>query len=197
MITHYNALNFKEDVGKLIDKINMIYDFIYGVPRGGIPLAVALSQGFDIPLADDLSSSFNYLVVDDVIDSGKTRLKYIHYDFACLHIKQNAPSMEETAFTTFIANQDRIEDWIEYFWEGDEQPAEDAIIRLICCQSGPGRKPGWRWKLRRQIRGQDRPMVLSDYSTTWRSTMSGWAFAGSSVSGKSSAYVVNRREDSR
>ena len=127
----YNALNFKEDVDKLVDKINKRYDFIYGVPRGGIPLAVALSQEFDIPLANDLSGSFNYLVVDDVIDSGKTRLKYVHYDFACLHIKQNAPSVEEMVFTTFIANQDRTGDWIEYFWEGNEQPAEDAIIRLI------------------------------------------------------------------
>lgn len=128
MITHYNVLNFREDIKRLVEIIDKRYDYIYGVPRGGIPLAVALSQEFGIPLADDLGGGFHFLVVDDVIDSGRTREKYKDYDFACLHIKSEA-SINTTSNTFSVHGE--VKDWIEYFWEGEEQPAEDAVVRLI------------------------------------------------------------------
>ena len=40
-------------------------------------------------------------------------------------------------------------------------------------------------------------MARNGYSAIWRSIAFGWVFAGSSGSGKSSAYAVNRRGDSR
>ncbi len=43
---------------------------VYGVPRGGLPLAVALSHRLGIPLA--ISPGAGVLVVDDIYDSGKT-----------------------------------------------------------------------------------------------------------------------------
>ena len=49
---------------------------IYGIPRGGLVLAVMLSHRLDIPLVVDLRSvNKNTLVVDEIADSGKTLLK--------------------------------------------------------------------------------------------------------------------------
>lgn len=43
---------------------------IYGPPRGGLPLAVALSHAWGVPLTDRLAPGV--LWVDDIVDSGKT-----------------------------------------------------------------------------------------------------------------------------
>ena len=45
------------------------YKSIYGIPRGGIPLAIRLSHELDLPLLMGGVDS-NTLVVDDIADSG-------------------------------------------------------------------------------------------------------------------------------
>ncbi len=51
---------------------------IYGVPRGGLPIAVALSHRSGLPVAEtcpaDLSDA---LIVDDVVETGKTFQEYV------------------------------------------------------------------------------------------------------------------------
>lgn len=136
----YNPKTFEHDIELLA---NMIppkkYAYIYGVPRGGCIVATALSFKLGIPLIDDQLTK-DTLVVDDIIDSWTTRYKYNEYDFACLHIKSNKdPRIEVDLYTsmvnskTFFTTTTAInkKDWINYFWEADETPAEDAVIRLI------------------------------------------------------------------
>lgn len=123
----YNLANLKEDIKVLNAKIvarGIKYSGIYPVMRGGLPVAMALSHKLQIPLVDTLDN--NPLVVDDIVDSGKTRLRYNAYDFACLHIGQNAP---ENAMPDYYVN--RTEEWVKYFWEKNESPGEDAVIRLL------------------------------------------------------------------
>ena len=43
---------------------------VYGVPRGGLCLAVALSHSLNLPLLD--SPDKNILIVDDIYETGKT-----------------------------------------------------------------------------------------------------------------------------
>jgi len=43
---------------------------VYGVPRGGLPLAVALSHRLGVPMVD--APGARVLVVDDIYDSGQT-----------------------------------------------------------------------------------------------------------------------------
>ncbi len=49
---------------------------VYGFPRGGICLAVALSHSLNIPYLDSLKPSC--LVVDDVYETGKTLKKVLN-----------------------------------------------------------------------------------------------------------------------
>jgi len=80
---------------------NMIYPhkdsikLIYGIPRGGLPIALHLSHHLDIPMAADKEEverveyrNDEILVVDDLTDTGKTlkELFYLWYDDST-HIK--------------------------------------------------------------------------------------------------------------
>jgi|TARA_Y100000296_G_C5153920_1_gene247932 GTP cyclohydrolase I len=134
---NYGATDFREDVWLLVKAIDKSYDYIYAVPRGGIALAVALSQELKIPLAEnpffyDDKDKANVLVVDDIIDSGKTRVSYREFDFACLHKKLHCQidNISYPPTKTYSANP-AIDDWVQYFWEAGEEKAEDAVIRTI------------------------------------------------------------------
>lgn len=131
----YSIEDFNKDskiLAKKIAKDKIPYDGIFGVPKGGVPLAMKLSNLLNIPVVDTFeikeSHKFGLLVVDDVVDSGKTREFYEHNNFACLHVKSNLQNPEGVP-DYFIA--DNIDEWISYWWEGEEQPAEDAVTRMI------------------------------------------------------------------
>jgi GTP cyclohydrolase I len=121
----YSLNEFRRDINILAQKIDASkYDFLYGVPRGGIPVAFALSVETTIPITDKIIS--NTLVVDDLVDSGATRDRYNSYDFACIHIKEHTP--EKFLPTYYVSKED---EWVQYWWEVIETSAEDAITRLI------------------------------------------------------------------
>ena len=65
------------EFGKLVEFLivkikneNIVYDGIYGVPRGGLPLSVILSHHLDLPLL--VHPTEKSLVVDDISDIGIT-----------------------------------------------------------------------------------------------------------------------------
>lgn len=112
------------------------YHAICGVPRGGIYVAIMLSNISGIKLIDieDLDSTAgNILVCDDIIDSGKTRRMYNKYDFVCIAMKHRfAMTLEqEMEGQIYCYEIMRKNQWVEFFWESKELPAEDSVIRLI------------------------------------------------------------------
>ena len=48
------------------------YNSIYGVPRGGLVVAVVLSHKLDLPIVSSIGINKKTLVVDDISDSGET-----------------------------------------------------------------------------------------------------------------------------
>jgi GTP cyclohydrolase I len=114
----YTPVLFQRDIELLARKIEMLgkqYRFVYGVPRGGVPLATALALRLNLEMVDNPYSDPCCLVVDDVVDSGATRKKYYEYDFASLHIKQSTPKeLYPIAYVSVYS------DWIDYFWERGE-----------------------------------------------------------------------------
>jgi GTP cyclohydrolase I len=83
----------------------------YGVPRGGQPVAAMLNP-VDTPEEADV-------IIDDLIDSGRTRDRFLVYNkpFVALFNKKT---------------DERIKGkWLVFPWEKNEQPAEDAVVRLL------------------------------------------------------------------
>jgi hypoxanthine phosphoribosyltransferase len=73
-------------VGELerqIRREGLIFDGIYGIPRGGLILAVMLSHRLKLTLLDKCDE--NCLLVDDISDKGDTLQKYKGKRIACMY----------------------------------------------------------------------------------------------------------------
>lgn len=129
---NYSLIDMRADIEKIATLVRDKYVYVYGVPKGGIPFAFELANQLDIDVLDEIEGqeeNKNVLVVDDIIDSGRTRQRFKDFDFACLHIKDK--SVLDTTKNVYFANEVKTREWIHYWWEGEEKPAEDAIIRII------------------------------------------------------------------
>lgn len=89
------------------------FDQIYGIPRGGLVLAVVLSHLTGKPLTTQLGGS-SLLVVDDISDSGKTLAKYAQLAkyTATIHYVHDS-IFEPTVWVSGKLKQT----WIVYPWE--------------------------------------------------------------------------------
>jgi len=84
-------------------------DGIYGIPRGGLVLAVTLSHSLMLPLKDSVSP--RALVVDDICDTGATLQPYVDNITATIHYKPGA-AVRPTVFYAL-----KREAWVVYPWE--------------------------------------------------------------------------------
>jgi hypoxanthine phosphoribosyltransferase len=92
------------------------YDYVYGIPRGGLVVAVMLSHKLNIPLFlaegwENITDE-EILVVDDVADSGKTLSMYKSYDIAVVDWKHNISIVRPTYYANMIGDV-----WVVYPWE--------------------------------------------------------------------------------
>lgn len=111
---------------------------VYGVPRGGIPAALAVvNAGNRRVLANRFqlaeSAHLADLIVDDLVDSGTTRASYHRKHekpFAALFTKREADDVREH----WMLYGDALEsnEWVVFPWElTEERSAEDAVVRLL------------------------------------------------------------------
>jgi hypoxanthine phosphoribosyltransferase len=88
-------------------------EYILGIPRGGLILAVMLSHKLNIPLfRPGMVLNNKVLIVDDICDSGLTLQKYNVITTAVIHYKQSAKI--EPNFYYSLTPEDK---WIVYPWE--------------------------------------------------------------------------------
>lgn len=101
---------------RLVEKITesqKIYTGIYGIPRGGLPIAVHLSHHLNLPLLT--SPTTGCLLVDDISDSGETLkkiLSQVTVDIATMYFKKES-IVKPTYFLEVIEQQT----WIVFPWE--------------------------------------------------------------------------------
>lgn len=128
---YYSLAEFKEDVYTLTGLIkpkSKNISSVYGIPRGGIPLALELSRLLEIPIVDESSITKTTLIVDDLVDSGLTLKPWMEnkHITATIHVKDCSEIKPN-----FFVDLKPAGQWIEYWWEKNEKPAEDSVIRLL------------------------------------------------------------------
>ncbi len=119
-------------LAETIKKSDKKFDFITGIPRGGIILAVYLSHLLDlqymeynsaIAFAHNTGSTKHIIICDDIVDTGITIKKSINYFepmfptfFVTLGIKKNAlirPNLYDKVWEEDI--------WLVFPWEKDDE----------------------------------------------------------------------------
>jgi len=122
-VRKYTWEEFEDDCKKIVEFISdKEFRNIYGIPRGGLVLAVKLSHLLNdklIILNAGLISS-DTLVVDDISDSGKTLLEY--YDCSKTKLYVTLWIKEGTLFTpSFYIRTKSPDEWVIFPWETEKE----------------------------------------------------------------------------
>ena len=112
MLNYFTWSEFDKSVDYIANKCKFLeFSGIYGVPRGGLCLAVALSHKLKINLISEPIK--NSLIVDDIYETGFTLNTFKDIEgamFFVLFSKMN-PTWWNTVFKS------EKEDWIIFPWE--------------------------------------------------------------------------------
>jgi len=120
-------------VARIADWITMCCEeevgAIYGLPRGGLPIAVSLSHMLDLPILMNyydrkLVTKKKILVVDDIADTGHTLKSFEtpHNVICTIHYHQDSITRPD-----FFCSE-KGDDWIVYPWETeDSETVQDYL----------------------------------------------------------------------
>ena len=120
-----------EEIASRLDQRKLLdtFDTIYGVPRNGLVLAVALSHTIEKPIITTLDlgthkDAKRVLIVDDISDSGKT-LQTIKALFDYSILTATIHVVEGTlVIPTIWLLEKKKGDWVVYPWE--KYPKEET-----------------------------------------------------------------------
>ena len=105
------------DIAFNIKNTNKDFKGIYGIPRGGLILAVMLSHKLDLPLImskDELDE--NSIIIDDIADTGRTLWDFLEYQSYVVTIHKH----EKSIFKPDYSVLDKGDKWIVYPWETED-----------------------------------------------------------------------------
>ena len=112
-----------EEFVKDIEATGGKFTGVYGLPRGGLVLAVMISNRLGIPML--MSPTAGCLIVDDICDTGESLLHYVKnssgdkvqdYTIATLFYKENKLGIVPNIYKHF-----KGEDWIVFPWEMEDK----------------------------------------------------------------------------
>ena len=112
MISYFSWREFDESVEQIANKCRFKeFSGIYGIPRGGLCLAVALSHKLKINLISEPKK--NSLIVDDVYETGITlnNLKNIEGAMFFVLFSKSIPTWWNSVFIS------EKSEWIVFPWE--------------------------------------------------------------------------------
>jgi hypoxanthine phosphoribosyltransferase len=147
IITYVEYGNLLNKLIKKIENINV--DYVYGIPRGGLPIAVHVSHYLDIPMINpelivwDFYKDKKIIIVDDILDTGKSlhdtrQICMNHVEIKSIATLFKRPNIEGIDF--FI---EETSAWIIFPWETyEETPSEyhqdvyPELFRSKLCKNG-------------------------------------------------------------
>ena len=115
-LLHFQWSDFDIAVKAIADAFPNIKE-IYGIPRGGLVLAVALSNLLDKPLVQYLALDKRVLVVDDICDTGKTLSRYRQLSTASIYTRHNSSFMPNFSYRILNTDQFVVFPWEYQWWE--------------------------------------------------------------------------------
>lgn len=123
---YYKWNEFEKDTKKIAEWARKEkFKSVYGIPRGGLILAVKLSHLLDIPqvlYANDITP--NTLVVDDIVDSGATMDRFL-FSFGT-KIKFASIFSDAQVKTKPNFSVRNKKGWVIFPWETDETSRYDG-----------------------------------------------------------------------
>ena len=112
MIKYFTWCEFDKSVEYIANKCKFLeFSGIYGVPRGGLCLAVALSHKLKIKLISEPQK--NSLIVDDVYETGLTLTTFKDVEGAMFFVLFS--KIKPTWWNTVFISQEN--QWIVFPWE--------------------------------------------------------------------------------
>lgn len=108
-----------EEFVKHIKATGKKFTGVYGLPRGGLVLAVLLSHALNIPML--MSPTAGCLIVDDICDTGESLLHYVKnssgdkvqdYTIATMYYKVNELGVVPNIYSYIKTNE-----WVVFPWE--------------------------------------------------------------------------------
>ena len=116
-------IEFEECVLSISKKCkNKRFEGVYGFPRGGLCLAVALSHSLGIPLLKEPKE--NSLIVDDIYDTGHTLEKIKHLKRSETHVWISKKKPTWWNAHKYIKDNE----WIVFPWENIEEAVKDLSL---------------------------------------------------------------------
>jgi len=123
----YTWEQFDEDVKKIIEWIlsrKEVFDNIYGVPKGGLVLAVKLCNMLYLPLILEVRKiTKKTLVVDDISDSGKTLELFRKKGNTIITIFFHK---QTTVYPDFCLREKIGDNWVNFPWDNSEKKYRDG-----------------------------------------------------------------------
>ena len=120
MTTYFTWNEFDKSVEHIANKCKFLkFSGIYGVPRGGLCIAVALSHKLKINLISEPEE--NALIVDDVYETGITLKTFKDIEGAMFFVLFS--KMQPTWWNTVYISEKS--DWIVFPWENTVNSQRD------------------------------------------------------------------------
>lgn len=135
---YYSWHQFDEDAREIAEWAKR-YNFksVFGIPRGGLVVAVKMSHLLKIPLLlsrDDITN--DTLVVDDIIDTGKTMHKLLfsllgaNVMVASLFVGPEFGDEERKVAPDFFLHRKTDKDtWVVFPWEDEDDSEYDGTFK--------------------------------------------------------------------
>ena len=120
MVNYFTWSEFDNSVEFIANKCNLLeFSGIYGVPRGGLCLAVALSHKLKINLISEPIK--NSLIVDDIYETGITLNTFKNIEGAMFFVLFS--KIKPTWWNT--VNISKKDEWIVFPWENKKNFQSD------------------------------------------------------------------------
>ena len=118
-----NWLEFDECIYSIYKQCkNKKFEGVYGFPRGGLCLAVALSHSLELPLLNEPKN--NSLIIDDIYDTGHTLEKIKHLKGSETYVWIS--KVEPTWWNAYKYINEK--EWIIFPWENINNARNDRDL---------------------------------------------------------------------